>query len=135
MPKWVEVLSQPPRDSERSADKESAPTDQVAPAAIPESSSAQETEPESEYYSRLVQARQHRDENRWSDALVDYDFVINKAPNLLAQVIEDLEALVASGDPPLEAQRVLGDAYSRAGRLDDALESYRLLYRHLSELD
>ncbi len=135
IPKWVEVLSQPRRDYEGAADKETRLTEPVAPTAIPESASAQETVSESEYYSRLVQARQHRDESRWSDAFADYDFVINKAPNLVGEVITDLEALVASGDPPLEAQRVLGDAYSRAGRLDDALESYRLLYRHLSELD
>jgi tetratricopeptide (TPR) repeat protein len=134
VPKWVEVLSQPRRDRDnalaRTPREESATATAVAGGTPPH-----ENELESKYYSRLKQARQNRDENRWADAFADYDFVINKAPNLVKEVITDLEALVESGNPPLEAQRVLGDAYSRAGRLNDALESYRLLYRHLSELD
>lgn len=179
MPKWVEVLSQPPRastpekktpaesrskaepapteDFEREASfetaqperamtepeppnmRESRPTEPVAPAAVSESSVAEteraqpQTKHQPKYYSRLAQARLHRDEDRWIDAVTEYDFVINKAPRLVDEVILDLEALIANGNAPLDAHRLLGDAYARAGRLNDALERYRFVYKRVSE--
>ncbi|MBI5305315.1 MAG: tetratricopeptide repeat protein [Chloroflexi bacterium] len=82
-------------------------------------------------YSHLILAREHRDDSRWNDALVEYDWVIQHAPRFIAEVIVDVESLVRRAGVPLEAHRVLGDAYTRAGRLNDALERYRYLRERL----
>jgi len=97
-----------------------------APVATP-----LETKPKRQpkYFSRLAQAREHRQADHIKDALSEYEFVIAKAPRLVPEVILDLEALVATGDVSLDAHRLLGDAYTRAGRLNDALERYRYVKR------
>ncbi|MBI5649471.1 MAG: tetratricopeptide repeat protein [Chloroflexi bacterium] len=84
-------------------------------------------------YSHLAKAREHRDANRAEDALREYDWVIQHAPRLIGEVVSDLEALVRRAGVPHDAHRVLGDAYTRVGRLADALERYRFLYDRVSE--
>jgi len=66
------------------------------------------------------------------EALAEYDFVVQKAPRLVHQVIGDLEVLSKRPDIPLEAHRILGDAYTRADRLAEALEEYRFVLGHVS---
>ena len=83
-------------------------------------------------YARLVQARAHRDANRLSAALAEYDYVVQHAPRLVNDVIDDLEVLTQRIDAPLETHRILGDAYTRADRLAEALERYRFVLEHVS---
>jgi hypothetical protein len=78
-------------------------------------------------YPHLVLAREHRDASRTQDALVEYDWLVQHAPRLVSSVIEDLEGLIARPDAPLEAHRILGDAYTRADRLPEALQRYQFV--------
>ena len=66
------------------------------------------------------------------EALKEYDYVVQKAPRLVNQVIEDLQVLSRRRDVPLEARRILGDAYTRADRLAEALEEYRFVLERAS---
>jgi hypothetical protein len=43
-----------------------------------------------------------------------------------------LEALLKRSDVPLDIHRILGDAYTRADRLSEALEEYRFVLGHVS---
>ncbi len=83
-------------------------------------------------YSQLVQARAHCQDNRLGEALKEYDYLVQHSPRLVNAVIEDLEELVRRLDVPLEAHRILGDAYTRADRLADALERYRFVLERVS---
>lgn len=83
-------------------------------------------------YGHLVQARVHRDAQRWNDALTEYDYLVQHAPRLVREVIDDLEVLIRRIDVPLEAHRILGDAYTRVDRLAEALERYRFVLEHVS---
>ncbi len=107
----------------------------------PVEANAQEESPPSESlrrrrdpkgYSHLVQARAHCQDNRLGEALKEYDYVVQHSPRLVNTVIEDLEDLVRRLEVPLEAHRILGDAYTRADRLADALERYRFVLERVS---
>ena len=50
----------------------------------------------------------------------------------MKEVVGDLEAVTAQFDAPLEAHRILGDAYSRDDRLADALERYQFVLERTS---
>jgi len=52
---------------------------------------------------------------------------VQKAPRLVNQVIGDLQVLSKRSDVPLDVHRILGDAYTRADRLSEALEEYRFV--------
>jgi tetratricopeptide (TPR) repeat protein len=82
--------------------------------------------------SHLVLARTYRDANQLRQALEEYDYIVQKAPRLINQVIGDLEALLKRSDVPLDIHRILGDAYTRADRLSEALEEYRFVLGHVS---
>jgi hypothetical protein len=82
--------------------------------------------------SHLILARTYRDVHQMNEALAEYDFVVQKAPRLVQQVIGDLEALSKRRDVPIELHRILGDAYTRADRLAEALEEYRFVLGHVS---
>ena len=79
---------------------------------------------------RLEQARHSRDANDIVKALAEYDYLVQRAPRLIRDVIDDLEVLVQRIDIPLDAHRILGDAYTRNDRLSDALEQYRFVMEH-----
>ncbi|MEW5717532.1 MAG: tetratricopeptide repeat protein [Chloroflexota bacterium] len=82
--------------------------------------------------SHLILARTYRDAHQMNEALAEYDYVVQKAPRLVRQVIEDLEVLVKRRDVPVEVHRILGDAYTRADRLAEALEEYRFVLGRVS---
>jgi hypothetical protein len=82
--------------------------------------------------SHLVLARTCRDANQMKESLAEYDYVVQKAPRLVHQAIGDLEALSTRPGVPLEVHRILGDAYTRADRLAEALEEYRFVLEHIS---
>lgn len=83
-------------------------------------------------YPHLVLAREHRDAGRTNDALTEYDYLVQHAPRLVNDVVDDLEALTAREDAPLEAHRILGDAYTRADRLAEALQRYQYVLERTS---
>lgn len=82
--------------------------------------------------SRLDTAREHATAGRLGEALAEYDYIVQHAPRLVDQVIPDLEAIIAETSAPLEAHRVLGDAYTRVDRLAEALERYRFVLDRVS---
>ncbi len=84
-------------------------------------------------YPHLIQAREHRDTNRLGDALLEYDWLVQHAPRLVSDVIDDLEIVTTRADAPLEAHRILGDAYTRADRLSDALQRYQFVLERSTE--
>jgi len=82
--------------------------------------------------SHLILARTYRDANQIAEALREYDYVVQKAPRLIKEVIADLEVLAKRPGVPLEVHRILGDAYTRADRLAEALAEYRLVLERVS---
>jgi tetratricopeptide (TPR) repeat protein len=83
----------------------------------------EEVEP-SDYPARLVRARQRRSSGQIDQALNDYRQVLKNAPDLLPEVMGDLnESLEEAPDHP-ELHRLLGDAYIRQGNYLQALEAY-----------
>jgi tetratricopeptide (TPR) repeat protein len=83
----------------------------------------QEIEP-SGYPERLERARQRRSAGQIDQALNDYRLVLKNAPDLLPDVMSDLnESLEEAPDHP-ELHRLLGDAYIRQGNYLQALEAY-----------
>ncbi len=83
-------------------------------------------------HADLAVAREQRDANCLPDALKAYDYVVQHAPRLVNAVIDDLEVLIQQEGIPLEAHRILGDAYTRADRLAEALERYRYVLERVS---
>ena len=107
-----------------------APAEAIAPEPAPPAPPKRKRQPRG--YGHLVQARAYRDANRLDEALAEYDYVVQHAPRLVNQVIDDLEILIQRLDVPLDAHRILGDAYTRADRLAEALERYRFVLEHVS---
>jgi tetratricopeptide (TPR) repeat protein len=82
-----------------------------------------EVEPK-DYPARLERARSRLDTGQIEDALTDYRLVLKNAPDLLGDVMSDLnESLEEAPDHP-EVHRLLGDAYIRQGNYLQALEAY-----------
>ncbi len=125
----------------------------IAPAAgemepIPTAPSAQaETEPDAaeahaaelvrsrrdpKGYAHLERARALLQDHRLGEALKEYDYLVQHSPRLVGAVIEDLERLIREWEVPLEAHRILGDAYTRVDRLAQALECYRFVLQRVS---
>ena len=77
-----------------------------------------------DHRSRLALARAYRDEERWDDALAQYGKLV-KAGALVDAVIEDLEQVVAQQTANHATYLLLGDAYMKDGRLQQALDTYR----------
>lgn len=98
------------------ADAERAPQ---APAPTPTS-----TPEPADYPARLERARAHREEGRLTEALADYRLVLKNAPDLLSDVIADLNELLAEYSEQPELHRLLGDARIREGDYLSAIESY-----------
>jgi len=121
MPAPVPVVSAPPA-------VEVPVAGEPAPAVAP----APKRKRQPKGLPHLVQARAHRDANRLGKALVEYDYVVQHAPRLVNEVIDDLEVLIQRVDTPLDTHRILGDAYTRADRLAEALERYRFVLDRVS---
>jgi tetratricopeptide (TPR) repeat protein len=84
---------------------------------------AEEPEP-ADYPARLERARQRREAGQMDDALNDYRLILKNAPDLLGDVVDDLnESLEEAPDHP-ELHRLLGDAHIRQGNYLQALEAY-----------
>ena len=117
LPPWLGHPTPPPEPAATSP----TATPVQAPAPAPKRKSPTRGD------SHLILARTYRDANQLKEALVEYDYVVQKAPRLVNQVIGDLQVLSKRSDVPLDVHRILGDAYTRADRLSEALEEYRFV--------
>jgi tetratricopeptide (TPR) repeat protein len=98
----------------------------AAPTAPPEPEPARaDDEPEpSDYAGRLDRARGRRANGQLEDALGEYRVILKNAPDLLAEIVSELqESMMAAPENP-EVHRLLGDARIREGDYLSALESY-----------
>ena len=115
------------------APSESAP--QIAaevPSAAPTVAPTSKRKRQPKGHAHLVLAREHRERGRTNDTLAEYDYLVLHAPRLVNDVIADLESLITEADAPLEAHRILGDAYTRADRLSEALQRYQYVLERTS---
>jgi tetratricopeptide (TPR) repeat protein len=71
----------------------------------------------------LEQARQALSYEKFADAAKHYKGLVKKG-KLLDEVVADLEGAVSRHPRQLALWQALGDAYMRADRLRDALDSY-----------
>jgi tetratricopeptide (TPR) repeat protein len=83
--------------------------------------------------SRLALARAYRDQEQMKLALEQYGVLLRGKPKLLAQLVEDMESLVASRPDNLEAHELLADMYGRSGQLQKAAERYRWILQRLEQ--
>ncbi len=93
----------------------------LAPAA-PERA-AQPTIAPTDYPARLAAARALREHGALDEALVEYRALLKNAPDLLPDVLGDLEASLDEQPEHPELHRLLGDARIRQGDYMAALES------------
>ena len=77
-----------------------------------------------DYAARLNQARDHRDSGALDEAIVEYRTVVRNAPDLLPDVLADVEGCLTERPEHPELHRLLGDARIRQGDYLGALESY-----------
>jgi tetratricopeptide (TPR) repeat protein len=77
-----------------------------------------------DYPARLEQARRWRADGRGQEAMAEYRTILRNAPDLLAGVMDDLQAILAERPDDGEAHRLMGDALVRQGDYIRALESY-----------
>ena len=77
--------------------------------------------------TRLALARAYVEEISWDEASEQYETLARSAPDVLDDVIADLEAITTEQPDLLALQQVLGDAYMEAGQLQDALDKYNWL--------
>ena len=76
-----------------------------------------------DHASRLALARALRADQKMNSSLDQYEVLIESS-RLLQDVSEDLNGMVKEKPAP-RSQRLLGDAFMRQGKLQEALEAYR----------
>ncbi len=84
-----------------------------------------------DHEARLGLARAYLAQGERDEALTHYRTIIHAEATLVGEVIEDLEAAAQEAPEDLPAQQLLGDAYMKGGRLQEALEKYRWLRERL----
>ena len=94
--------------------RELAPEPEPAPA---------EHEPQ-DYAERLERARRRRDDGAVPEAVNDYRLILKNAPDLLPEVLGDLDDLLAEHADQPEVHRLVGDARIRQGDYLSAIEAY-----------
>lgn len=103
-----------------------APAPPVEPEPTPTLAS-EETPPAPDphdYAARLEQARGHRDSGALDEAIIEYRTVVRNAPDLLPDVLTDVQGLLEASPEHPELHRLHGDALIRQGDYMAALESY-----------
>jgi tetratricopeptide (TPR) repeat protein len=93
-------------------------------APAPPKEKRKEKEKEKEAPVRLEMARAALKSGDWPGALGIYGSLINSS-ELLKEVIDDLEQGVKGHSDDPAGHQLLGDAYMKGGRLQDALRVYR----------
>jgi len=77
-----------------------------------------------DYYARLIVASAYQDAGKHDLALEHYETIIQSAPSLPEQVVANLEDIVRTVPNSEKAHQLLGDAYLKQGRHDDAIAQY-----------
>jgi tetratricopeptide (TPR) repeat protein len=76
------------------------------------------------YQERLSKGYQHQLFGDYDEAMQEYRIVIRNAPELLADVVSNVRALLKLAPKYATGYRVLGDAYMRQGEYLQAMEAY-----------
>lgn len=93
------------------------------PLAEPEATLLPKGPDPKDYAARLELARSKRSAGALDEAFVEYNAVLRNAPDLLDEVMRDLQSLDEDEAQHPEAHRLLGDARIRQGDYMSALES------------
>ncbi len=125
-----EIVKEPPPVVEEMV--EEAPTEVIeeAPPTIEGYLDRLAAEPQ-DHEARLGLARAYLAQGEPDEALTHYRAIIHSEATLIGEVIEDLEAAAQEAPHHLPTQQLLGDAYMKGGRLQEALEKYRWLREKL----
>jgi tetratricopeptide (TPR) repeat protein len=110
----------------RAPDEPLEPTPPAAPEPTP-TLTPEPAEPAPDprdYHARMTQARERRDAGALDEAIIEYRTVVRNAPDLLPDVLSDVEGLLETRPDHPELHRLHGDALIRTGNYMDALESY-----------
>ena len=83
-----------------------------------------------DHEARLALARELVQSGRLAEALPLYDTLASPVSGYLDTALADLEALVRGGNEDRALRELLGDVYARAGRFQEAMETYRWLLAH-----
>lgn len=83
-----------------------------------------------DYTTRLSLARALREHGNPQASLPHYEMLV-ESTQLLDEVSEDLSALATGPEAGADVHRILGDAYMRQGRLQQALDEYRTALEQL----
>lgn len=123
-----------PVEERGASPRTTAQPSQASPHAIPAAAAAAPTAPEPEpmpaerepvgYAERLERARRRRDDGALPEAVNDYRLILKNAPDLLPQVLDDLDELLAAHADQPEVHRLVGDARIRQGDYLSAIEAY-----------
>lgn len=76
------------------------------------------------YRERLVRGYQHQLVGDYDEAMQEYRIIIRNVPELLADVVSNVRALLKLAPKYAAGYRVLGDAYMRQGEYLQAMEAY-----------
>lgn len=119
----LETVAAVPTLEESPAAETTAIASESAPPAAEEERPTVQQQPDSA--AMLQMARDKRDSGDLKGALELYERVLHRRPNHIEQVIADLQDIVKTGEAPLSANRLLGEAYAMVGRFKESLEQYR----------
>ncbi len=76
------------------------------------------------YKERLIKGYQYQLAGSYDEAMQEYRIIIRNAPELLAEVVSNMRALLKVAPKYAPGYRVLGDAYMRQGEYLQAMEAY-----------
>ena len=94
------------------------------PASVkPDATILADVVPEDEHHAKQIQAQQALAQGQISDAISTYEKLLKKGKRVDA-IIADLEQASQNNPMNPEMAQVLGDAYMRSGKLQNALEQY-----------
>jgi tetratricopeptide (TPR) repeat protein len=117
--------------AEPDAEEEPAePEIEVGALSIAGLVSALEADP-SDYGTQLSLARAYVEDKAWDAAASQYESLARSAPDLVDEVIGDLEGVTEGQPDLLSLQQTLGDALMEAGRLDEALAKYNWVLKQM----
>ena len=83
--------------------------------------------------ARLALARAYRDAAQIKLALQEYDILAHSKTKRTAEIVADMEGLVASRPDNLEAHELLADVYAKNGQLQLALQRYRWVLERMRQ--
>ncbi|HEY6041946.1 MAG TPA: hypothetical protein VIX58_07435, partial [Anaerolineae bacterium] len=118
VPDWLKTLSTK-EVTETAAPHAPEPEQETLPRAGRPASTKLDVE------GALRRARALAETPNLSGAVKEYEYILHRAPSALHDIISDLEQILTLPKFPHSVHRVLGDAYSLAGRYKESVEQYR----------